>query len=88
LKVLQVVGPVAAEVSSQAIESFLAYKKNLEWAKSHRDNLEEYAGKFVAVSNGRVLEVGESGVALEQKYGDIPGVYIAVVVRRGTRWVL
>jgi hypothetical protein len=79
---------MAAEVSGQALEAFAAYRKNLVWAKSHRDDLEQYAGKVVAVSNGQILEASDSGQALEAKYRGIPGVYIAVVVRRGTRWVL
>jgi hypothetical protein len=79
---------VAADVSAQALEAFAAYKKNLAWAKMHRDDLEQYAGKFVAVSKGQILESSDSGELLEQKHKGVPGVYIAVVVRRGTRWVL
>lgn len=79
---------MAADVSAQALEAFVAYKKNMIWAKAHRDDLEQYAGKFVAVSKGQILEAADSGELLERKYKEIPGVYIAVVVRRGTRWVL
>ncbi len=77
-----------AAVSPQALEAFAAFKKNLQWAKAHRDDLEQFAGKYVAVSKGRILESADSGSALEEKYKEIPGVYIAAVVRRGMRWVL
>jgi hypothetical protein len=79
---------VAADVSPQALESFAAFKQNLRWAKAHRDDLEPYAGRYVAVAKGKILEASDSGRQLEEKYKGTRGVYIAVVVPRGTRWVL
>ena len=76
------------EVSADAIKSFQSYQDNLRWAKENSRRLGRYAGKYVAVSNGKILDSAQSGAELEAKFKDVPGVYIAVVVRRGLRWVL
>ena len=79
---------MAPEVSAEAVEAFRKYQSNVRWARSNDQKLERYAGKFVAVANGQVLESADTSQALESKYHDVPGVYVAVVVRRGLRWVL
>lgn len=79
---------MASDVSSEAIEAFRRYQSNLRWARVNGEALEQYAGQFVAVSNGRVLEAARDPSELERKYHDVPGVYIASVLRRGLRWVL
>lgn len=79
---------MGAEVPAEAIEAFRTYQSNLRWAKENDRKLERYAGKYVAVASGRILESSSSGEELEKKYHDVPGVYIAVVNRRGLRWVL
>jgi hypothetical protein len=78
---------MGATVPSEAIEAFRAYKQNLAWAKSHRDDLEPYTGRFAAVAEGRFLEAADSAAPLEAKYRGTPGVYITAVARRGTRWI-
>jgi hypothetical protein len=79
---------MSTEVSADTIKSFQSYQSNLKWAKENGRKLERYAGKYVAVANGRILDSAQSGAELETKYKDVPGVYVAVVVRRGLRWVL
>jgi len=79
---------VSTQVSADAIEAFRSYQDNLRWAKENGRKLERFAGKYVAVANGRVLEAAKTAAELEAKYNNVPGVYIAVVVRRGLRWIL
>lgn len=79
---------MAAEVSTEALESFKAYKRNLQWARAHGENLEKYKGMFVAVANGKVLDSAQKLGELQEKYAEVPGVYVTLVVQRGLKWVL
>lgn len=79
---------MAATDTAAALESLKRYRDNLVWAKQNRESLERYAGKFVAVAQGKVLDASEDRGELETRYSTVPGVYIAAVVKRGTRWIL
>ncbi len=35
-------------------------KKDLEWISSHREEVEKFTGKWIAVLNGKILATGDS----------------------------
>ncbi|MGB6501756.1 MAG: DUF5678 domain-containing protein [Thermoplasmata archaeon] len=77
-----------ATVPAEAIAAFNAYRQNLRWAKVHGESLERYKGMYVAVANGKVLDSSKEEAGLLARYAEIPGVYVALVIQRGLKWVL
>jgi Family of unknown function (DUF5678) len=79
---------MASAANVQMAEQLISYAKNLRWAKAHSDDLAEYEGKYVAVSDGKVVDSSTTAAALDRKYKGTPGIYVGFVAKIGSKWVL
>lgn len=79
---------MSASLSADVLTLFEAYQRNLNWAKQHDRELDEYEDKFVAVDDGQVIAAGKTHAAVSNRVRAHPAAYITYVARRGLVWLL
>ena len=72
----------------EVINSCKKFKRNYEAANSMYNNLQEYAGKYVAIDNRSVIGFTETYNEAKKKFGRIDGVFIELVTDKNIFWIL
>ncbi|HKZ59139.1 MAG TPA: DUF5678 domain-containing protein [Candidatus Thermoplasmatota archaeon] len=72
----------------EVLEALLKFRRNHKWALEHSDKLRKYLDRFVAIDDGRILDVSDDEDEIYRKYGKSHGVYIHYVWPPDLVWMV
>ncbi len=72
----------------EVLEALLKFSRNHQWALDHPEKFRKYVDRFVAVDDGRILEVSDDEHEIYRKYGRSHGVYIHYVSPPDLVWMV
>ena len=79
---------MAADVSVSAVDLLSKFNDNLRWAKSHPEELGKHRGRYIVVSEGRIVFHSASKQSAAGRAKKTPGAYVTYVSPEQWAWIL
>jgi hypothetical protein len=79
---------MAASMGTETVDLLARFNENLRWAKAHSSELRRHAGRYVVVSEDKIIFHSPSKNVAESKAKAVPGAYVTLVTPEQWAWIL
>ena len=79
-----------AEVSipEEFIVDLRRFAANFEWANKNFNLLKDHTNQYVAIADEKVLAFSSNKEELQDRFGEVKGVYIDLITPEYLQWIL
>jgi hypothetical protein len=75
-------------LTPEQIRSFRKFSDNFESFNRMHNELQSHVGKYVAISDGKVLGYAHTKEELLGKFKTVPGIFIEQITENNLLWIL
>ncbi len=79
---------VEVAIPTEFITSFKKFAANFEWANENFNLVKDHVNEYVAVADKEILGFAKTIEELQEKFGNIDGIYIDLITPELLLWIL